>query len=45
LESISFDPLFSSSEEEALLLQKEPFAIYAKSPRNLWQFIVLSKDR
>ena len=45
LESISFDPLFLSSGEKAQPLQKEPFAIYAKSPRDLWQFIVLSKDR
>lgn len=45
LEFISFDPLFLSSGEKAQLLQKEPFAIYPKSPRDLWQFIVLSKDR
>lgn len=44
-ESISFDPSSSSFGEIVQLLQKEPFAIYAKNPQEFWSFVSANKSR
>ncbi|MBP9674329.1 MAG: HAMP domain-containing histidine kinase [Bacteriovoracaceae bacterium] len=45
LRSITFDSLILPSGEESQLLQKKPFAIYAKRPQGLWQFLSSAKER
>jgi hypothetical protein len=45
LNFVTLDSLFSSTIEKAPLLQKEPFAIYAKNPKDFWTFFSLNKAR
>lgn len=45
LNFVTLDSLFSSTTEKALLLQKEPFAIYAKNPKDFLTFFSLNKAR
>jgi hypothetical protein len=45
LRTLSFYPTSSSQEEKNYLLQKEPFALYAKWPDHFWKFAFLHKER
>lgn len=45
LNFVTLDSSFSSTIEKAPLLQKEPFAIYAKNPKDFWTFFSLNKAR
>lgn len=45
MKTLSLIPFSSSSDQSPLLLQKEPFAIYAKSPNFFWQFVHDHQDR
>jgi len=45
LRTLSFYPTPSTQEEKNYLLQKEPFALYAKWPDHFWKFAFLHKER